>query len=230
MLSVVDINDRHTPSRILATQGMNLSEAKETHREALKQWIRTGMSEKKISFNKLTDEIGVATTTISKFVNDPKYRYTPKAPVIEKLEELFGSKAPGQASEKSRQARKPEGELLDAATLSDDLRNALNALAGNRKGIEFWRLNSTAIEGGGFHPGDILIVDPHAYTYAGETVVASVMDPDDGTRRFVFRSYQKPYLQALSADPEFLGVLEVDDKYVIVRGAILGSISWKARN
>lgn len=230
MLSVVDISDHHTPRRILATQGMNLSEAKETHREALKQWIRTGMSERKISFNKLTDEIGVATTTISKFVNDPKYKYTPKAPVIEKLEVLFGTKAPGSTRDKARQVRKPEGELLDPASLADDLRNALHALAGARKGIEFWKLSSTAIEGAGFHPGDILIVDPHAYTYAGEPVVASVMDPDDGTRRFVFRSYQKPYLQALSADPEYLGVLEVDDKYVIVRGAILGRISWKERN
>lgn len=230
MLSVVDIRDHHTPRRILATQGMNLTEAKETHREALKQWIRDGMSENKISFNKLTDKIGVATTTISKFVNDPRYKYTPKAPVIEKLEDLFGSKAPGSAATKSRPARKSEGELLDLATLSTDLRNALEALAGNRKGIEFWKLRSTAIEGGGFHPGDILIVDTHAYINAGEAVVASVMDPDDGTRRFVFRSYQKPYLQALSTDPDFLGVLEVDDKYVIVRGGILGRISWNLPN
>ncbi|WNV10121.1 helix-turn-helix transcriptional regulator [Tardiphaga sp. 709] len=205
-----------------------MTDATDTDREALRVWIREGLARKGIKPTRLAREIDTATTTITKFLNDPFYKFTPSTPVIAKLERYFGAKAPrGVEDGGLLPAGDIEGSELDVSQLSGGLQAAIKGLIGSRRGVEVWELRSRALADAGYHPGDILLIDTHEAVNAGEAVLATVVDAQDGTRRPLFRLYQKPYLVAANTAPEFRDPLPVDDRYVIVRGLILGRISWR---
>lgn len=208
-----------------------MADATEEDREALRSWIRDGMERKGIKPTRLARETDVATTTITKFLNDPDYKFTPSTPIIGKLERYFGTKAPRIADTPGvAPPADIEGSQLDLAKLPQALQQALKALIGARRSVEIWELRSEALEDEGYHPGDILLVDPHESIFAGDPVLATIVDTQDGSRRPVFRIYEKPYLVAANASAQFRAPLPVDDRYVLVKGLILGRISWRPRS
>ncbi len=228
MLDVGENPTSHTHRRVFATGDASLTDVTEADRNALRAWIRAGIAQKGVSPTGLAKKIEVATTTITKFLNDPDYAFTPSTPVIAKMERFFGSKAPRAAEMPGQMpAADIEGTEREAAKLPEPLKSAVRALAAGRRGIEIWELHTDALKDDGYYPGDILLIDPHAHIMAGENVLASVMDADNGARRPIFRQYQKPFLVAANAAPRFRTPIEVDDRYVIVKGLILGRISWR---
>lgn len=205
----------------------HLTDTTLSDREALQAWIREGIAKKGISPTRLAREVEIATTTITKFLNDPNYKFTPSTKVLGKLERYFGSAAPRSADFSELVPMEDvEGIRLDPSTLPEALQNAIVALKAGRNSVEEWQIQGLALTNLGYYPGDIVLVDKAEYARAGEPVLAMAAS-EDGTRRPVFRLYQKPYLMPASGSAAYLTPLVVDDKSVIVVGPILGKISWR---
>lgn len=227
MLDVGENNLDHTVRRIKATGDARLTDATEADRTALQAWIREQLNKKGISATRLAREIETATTTITKFLNDPDYKFTPSTPVIAKLERYFNSPAPRSADfPEPIEMAETEGKRLNTGDLPQALQNAILALKAGRDSVEEWQILGQPLTNVGYHPGDIVLVDKAEYARAGEPVLAMVT-AEDGRRRPVFRLYQKPYLVAASGATAYLAPLPVDDKTVIVIGPILGKIGWR---
>ena len=198
-----------------------MQDNKDADREALKTWLRHNLDARGITPTKLARELGFATTTLTKFLNDPKYKFTPSTPIVAQLERYFGQQAP-----RANFAGAPGGTtMLEGLPLMQDglivgLGEALKALIGTRKSIQLWQLATNALEASGYVPGDLLLVDPHVQPTDGDVVCAEVSDPQTGARHPVFRLFQKPYLLASSLDRYLRIPLLVDDRAVIIRGVV----------
>jgi SOS-response transcriptional repressor LexA len=203
---------------------MRLTYETDQYRDNLRDWMRAGLSEKGITPTKAAKEIGVATTTLTKFLNDASYTFTPKDIVIARLEQLFGRPAP---------RNQPQGfalpEIEAVPIKSEDLpapqREALVALTAKRRGIEAWNVMSNSLQAAGVLRGDILLVDPHEPARAGDVVCAEIHEM--GTRRTVFRLYEKPYLVAASFEPRLWMPIVVDDRNVVIRGVVTDSLAGR---
>jgi hypothetical protein len=220
MLGVEEIPLEHTARRFHATGRLALTDTKEADREALREWIRNGIANHPTvkSATGLASHLGIATTTLTKFLNDPKYKHTPSTPTIALLEREFGSRAPRVAGFEEVQApsRRSEGAEVDLAKMPKPLQAAIKALAAERRGLEVWRIETDLLDAYGYHPGDLVMIDPNEYVKAGDAVLAIA----EG-RRPLFRILQKPYLVAKSEPPAL-----VDDRTVIVKGKIVGRLTW----
>lgn len=196
-----------------------MSDTKDADREALREWIRGGIAMHPTvkSATGLAEHIGVATTTLTKFLNDPKYKHTPSTPTIAALEKAFGSRAPRVSGfEESAPQPLAEGAEVDVAKLPKALQTAIKALQADRRGLEVWRLETDLLDEWGYHRGDFVMIDPNAYVYAGEPVLAI-----SNATTPMFRILQKPWLVIGDLMP-----VAVDDRTVILKGKLVGRMTW----
>lgn len=207
----------HTSRSVLATGAKRLADTVDEDREALRAWLRTNLGERGITATRAAKEIRVATTTLTKFLNDESYTFTPSTPVISKLERFFGRSAPRSAA---GGAALPDIEAspLPQAGMSEPMQRALSALADGRKQVEAWTVHSNALQAAGVLPGDVLLVDLEEIARAGDIVCAEIHE--QGARRTVFRLYEKPYLVAATFEARSWMPIVVDDRNVIVRGVV----------
>jgi|GEM_PF-1211305 len=196
-------------------------------REALKAWLRQNLANRGLSPTRAARETKIATTTLTNFLNDDKYKFTPSTPTIAKLERYFGQQAPRTRAfgTKGQGSVMLEGLLVDPEVIVPAVAAALAALIGNRRAIQTWELAGTALEAAGFLRGDLVLVDPHEPPADGDVVCAEVADATTGTRHPVFRVYQKPYLLTAGLDRSPSLPLLVDDKSVMIRGVVTDRIS-----
>lgn len=97
---------------------------------------------------------------------------------------------------------------------------AVEALLRGRQNADPWILRTRALEGYGYMPGDVVIVDLGVAPRAGVPVCAQVYDWNHAAAETVWRIYEPPYLIAYSTDPDLRRPLLVDNDRVIVRGVI----------
>ncbi|OKO67547.1 hypothetical protein AC629_42660 [Bradyrhizobium sp. NAS80.1] len=201
-----------------------MNDAVEDDRELLRSWLRSNLAERGITPTKAAKEIGVATTTITKFLNDESYTFTPSTPVIAKLERFFGRPAPRSASG-GVSLPEIEASPLPADSMPEPMRRALTALTGARKHVEAWTMHTNALQAAGVLPGAVLLVDLDEIARAGDIVCAEIND--QGTRRTVFRLYEKPYLVAATFEARSWMPIVVDDRNVIVRGVVTDRLAGR---
>jgi hypothetical protein len=203
-----------------------VAENKDTDREALKAWLRHNLEARRVAPTKVARDLGIATTTLTKFLNDPKYKFTPSTPIVAQLERYFGQQAP-RANFAGAPGGTPmlEGLPISQDGLIDGLAAALAALIGSRKSIQLWEIATHALEAAGYLPGDLVLVDPHVQPNDGDVVCAEVADPQTGARHPIFRLFQKPYLLTSALDRNLRIPLLVDDRAVIVRGVVTERLS-----
>lgn len=221
MLDAVGIQQAHTSRSFHATGALRLTDTTEQDRDALRAWLRQNLAQSGVTPTKAAKEIGVATTTLTKFLNDPDYAFTPSTPVVSKLERFFGRAAPRSSGGVLRPMI--EAMQIDPQELPAPQKAALLALAAGRKSIEAWTMSGTALQAAGVLPGDVLLVDLNEPARAGDIVCAELFE--SGLRRIVFRIFEKPYLVAPSLEPRSWMPLVVDDRNVIVRGVVTDRIA-----
>ncbi|MGH6907913.1 MAG: hypothetical protein ACREDX_08660, partial [Aestuariivirga sp.] len=90
--------------------------------------------------------------------------------------------------------------------------------------IDAWTLNSRALEGAGYRPGDILLVALDETPAAGDVVCAQIYDWVKAKAETVFRIFQPPYLVAATSDPQLMRPHLVDDAAVAIKGVVLQSL------
>jgi transcriptional regulator with XRE-family HTH domain len=98
---------------------------------------------------------------------------------------------------------------------------AIRALCANRENVDAWTLNSRAIEGAGYRPGDILLVGLGETPLAGDVVCAQVYDWAKGRAETIFRIYQPPALVAATSEANLLKPYLISDTSVAIKGIVL---------
>lgn len=201
-----------------------MAETRDEDRDALRSWISENLREHELSATKAAKAAGMATSTLTKFLkNDPDYTFTPTTTSVAKLERLFGRAAP-RSAQGSVVLPQIEAAMVSMPKLPTSRQEAaLAALAASRKGVEVWRIMGDALQAAGVMVGDVLVVDLNEPPMAGDIVCAEIHDR--GSRRTVFRLYEKPYLVAASFDPALRTPIVVDDRNVIVRGVVTERLS-----
>jgi transcriptional regulator with XRE-family HTH domain len=217
MLEAVGNLQTHTASSCNATGEDRLTDI-EQDRNFLRDWLRSNLTERGITPTKAAKEIGVATSTLTKFLNDPNYSFTPSTPVIARLERFFGRAAPRTAPNRGGALPEIEATPVNPESLPAPQREALAALTAGRRGIETWSVLGNYLQGAGVQPGDMLLVDLFENPRAGDIVCAEIHE--QGAKRTVFRVYEKPYLVAATFETKSWMPIVVDDRNVIVRGVV----------
>jgi transcriptional regulator with XRE-family HTH domain len=113
-----------------------------------------------------------------------------------------------------------EGLLLIASTLPSEISTVFRALSRGHK-TELWKLSTDCIEGYGYLPGDLLVVDINPNPAPGYLVLATIRD---GPPQSVFRIHEPPYLIASSKQRLHRKPILVEPPKVNLRGAIIASL------
>lgn len=116
-----------------------------------------------------------------------------------------------------------------AADVDPAIADVVRHLIKDRPNAAAWTLNTRALEGAGYLPGDIVITDAKALPFSGEAVCAQVADAKAGTAETIFRILERPYLVAASSDPALRKPLLIDDDRVIVVATVVQSFRPRRR-
>lgn len=196
----------------------------DNNRGAIRAWIEGVMASSKLSATQLALKAGVHQTTLTRFLNDPKFKHTPSLSTVGKIAAAVGIEPFADPSRiNQRGAMSSEGQLgWDAESRRyADVTIAARALLASRKGLEAWTLKTRALEAAGYDEGDVVIFDHNQPARAGDIVCAAQHqrrgDPED----MIFRVFEPPYLMPAPGDRGRQRPLMVDDDLVIVRGPIV---------
>lgn len=127
--------------------------------------------------------------------------------------------SPGLSEEALRFQPQPKDDAVTLKMIDIALKDRPNAAS--------WRLKTHALEYAGYLPGDVLISDAAVTPYAGEAVVAQLYEVGSASAETIFRIIEPPYLVAATRDQALRAPLLIDNKRVIVMGAITQSFRFR---
>jgi hypothetical protein len=110
---------------------------------------------------------------------------------------------------------------FDAESADPAVSAAIRALIGGREHADSRTICSRALEGIGYLPGDIVIVDLRHNPVPGDVVCAQVYESDRSEPETVMRIYRPPVLVAATFDEQLQRLLWVDDPRVKIEGVVL---------
>jgi transcriptional regulator with XRE-family HTH domain len=179
---------------------------------------RTGWSQ-----SDLAHRAGLDPSTLSRFLSKGRDGHALRANTIQRIANASGiAFGESQLSESGGMA---EGEAEPYDYTEHDGRSAaIRALCGNRANVDAWTLNSRAIEGAGYKPGDILLVGLSETPLAGDVVCAQVYDFAKDRAETIFRLYQPPALIGATSDPTLLKPYLISDSSVAIKGVVLHTL------
>lgn len=196
----------------------------DNNRGAIRAWIEGVMASTKLSATQLAQKAGVHQTTLTRFLNDPKFKHTPSLSTVGKIAAAVGIEPFADPARISQRGAMSSEGMLGWDTESRryaDVTVAARALLASRKGLEAWTLKTRALEAAGYDEGDVVIFDYNQPARAGDIVCATHHqrrgDPED----MIFRVFEPPYLMPAPGDRGRQRPLMVDDDMVIVRGPIV---------
>jgi transcriptional regulator with XRE-family HTH domain len=110
---------------------------------------------------------------------------------------------------------------FDAESADPAVSAAIKALIGGREDADSRTIRTRALEGLGYLPGDIVIVDLRRKPMPGDVVFAQVYELGRSEPETVMRIYEPPVLVAASFDGQLQRPLMVDDARVKIEGVVL---------
>lgn len=186
------------------------------------------MAATQLSATQLALKAGVHQTTVTRFLNDPKFKHTPSLSTVGKIAAAVGIQPfedPARALRESPASSEGVPGWDPSKHRYRDAGAAVEALLASRKGLRAWTLKTRALEGAGYDPGDIVVVDPHEPSRAGDVVCAAQHERRGDPEDMIFRIFEPPYLVAASTERGGRQrPLMVDDDLVIVRGPVVACI------
>ena len=187
-------------------------------------WIAAILAHRRWRPSRLAKEAGVDHSTLSKFLNDPSNTAQLNTLTVEKLEAAGGIRAYDTAPPRPVAGlAEGEAEPFIGQTMQTGLTDLLRTLTGQANGLDPWIMRSRALEGEGYMPGDILLVDLNASARDGDVVCAQVYDRA-GRAETVMRVFEAPYLVSATTDRQMRKPLLVDNEHVVIRGVVNASL------
>jgi len=170
----------------------------------------------------LSRRTGKHPSTFSKFLNDPENKAQLGPATVRLIEQVSGLKAfSTEIPVKPRGLADIESSRYEAEPLAV-VDGAVKAMQGVRNGLEPWVMRSKALDGAGYMPGDVLLVDLNAKPEPGDVVCAQVYDRF-GNAETVFRIFEDPFLVALTMRVNLIKPLLIDNDRVAIRGVVVAS-------
>jgi transcriptional regulator with XRE-family HTH domain len=188
------------------------------HREYYRRIMaHTGKSQTRVA-----TEAGVSASSVSRLLKENS-TVTLHARSLRKLQDysgiaLFAVDTPASATPGLAEDAVP----FDAGSADPDVAAAIRALIGSRGDAGLRTISSRALEGLGYLPGDIVIVDRDRKPARGDVVCAQVDEPGRSEPETAIRIYQPPVLVAATFDEQLQRrLLWVDDPRVKIEGVVL---------
>ncbi len=184
---------------------------------------RTGWNQ-----TELAQRAGLDPSTLSRFLNGGREGHALRPGTIRKIQAASGLTASGEIIPPAAQGfAESEASPLEV-TAQSPLNAIIAALGQGRVNIDPWTLQSRALEGAGYRPGDIFLVALDETPAAGDVVCAQIYDWTKGRAETLFRIFQPPYLIAATGDPQLMRPHLVDDGAVTIKGVVLHSLRGRA--
>lgn len=171
---------------------------------------------------KIAREAGLAVTTLTKPAKDPQHPHVMSTVTIAKIVEKHGVPPPLGFEHLARAQGFSEAEAtpFDARNYDDDEFVADVKRRLSRPGVDAWVLNTRALIGFGYMPGDVVILDLNAEWFPEDIVCAQLFSPTK--TETIWRRFEPPWLVAGSSEPEFVRPISVD--MVARKGAVLRTL------
>ncbi len=191
---------------------------------------RTGWNQ-----TELANRAGLDPSTLSRFLSGGREGHALRQATIRKIETVTGlqySTDAGGTEAKTGPASQgfAEEEALPYPIPPESpLHDVINALGRSKMNIDAWTLQSRALEGAGYMPGDILLVALGETPTGGDVVCAQIYDWVRTRAETIFRIFQPPYLVAATSDLQFMRPHQVDDSTVVIKGVVLQSLRGRGR-
>jgi transcriptional regulator with XRE-family HTH domain len=185
---------------------------------------RTGWNQ-----TELAQRAGLDPSTLSRFLNGGREGHALRQGTIRKIELVSGlALSSGEAIGLVMAAPAQGFSESEAAPVEvpahSPLKAIIDALGQGRKNIDPWTMQSRALEGAGYRPGDILLVALDETPAMGDVVCAQIYDWTKGRAETVFRIFQPPYLIAATGDQQLMRPHLVDEGAVTIKGVVLHSL------
>jgi transcriptional regulator with XRE-family HTH domain len=207
----------------------------EPTRDEIRNWLQAILDTSGETPSALARRAGLATTTVTRFLNDPKADMI-GLKSLAKIAHVAGVPPIGLPLPETAPAPRPpglnDGDGVPFRTYpqKSGKEAAVAAVIGGRNAVDPWVLTSAALTAIGYLPGDILAVDLNRQPAAGDVVCAQVYNWQAHTAETVFRIYEPPFLLAQPLDAELLRRLRrplvVDNDRVIIKGVVEASLRF----
>jgi Cro/C1-type HTH DNA-binding domain len=198
------------------TARQHREETSRQHRE----YVRRIMKLKEIGLTRLATSAKVSASTLSRLLKEGSTT-TLRADTLSKLETFSGISPFSVVDMPSAPRGLAEDAVpFDAESADPAVFAVIKALVGSSGDANSRTISSRALEGLGYLPGDIVIVDRDRKPVPGDVVCAQVSDPGRSESETVMRIYQPPVLLAATFDPQ-QRLLWVDDPRVKIEGVVL---------
>lgn len=191
----------------------------EPSREEIKQWLQAILARTGETPSALARRAGLATTTLTRFMNDPD------APMlglrsIAKIAEAAGAGPVGVPVTGVAPLTVPPPEAAPYHDTGADpvMHNGIAAMIRAQNDLEPWISQSEMLAAAGVLPGDVLLVDPAARPATGDIVRATLTAWQQ--TEIVFRLYEPPYLLPAALDPRRRKPLLIDQDRVRITGTV----------
>jgi transcriptional regulator with XRE-family HTH domain len=189
---------------------------------------RTGWSQTELARRAKVDP-----STLSTFLSGRREGHLLSVRTISKIEQASGFHIVGGLAEPPAEAppMPPRGfRDVDATPYKSGqdapgaIDTAIRSMLTGRNAVDAWVLRSRALEGVGYQPGDILVVDMNGTPRPGDVVCAQIYDLTRGGAETVFRIYEPPCLVAASCDRRTTRPYILDTSHVTIKGVVTASL------
>ena len=187
-----------------------------------RQYVLWLMEHMRMNQAALAKAAGVQPSTLSRVLKKDS-TVTLHARTLNKLEKVSGILLSAVIDTPSAPAPRGLAEdavPFDAESADPAVSAAIRALIGSREAADSRTIRTRALEGLGYLPGDIVIVDLDRKPARGDVVCAQVHESGRGEPETVMRIYQPPVLLAATFDPQ-QRLFWVDDPRVKIEGVVL---------
>lgn len=194
-------------------------------RRAVRNWLIRVKETTGLSWTQIAKAAGIATSTLTKHVNDPDHPHVLSTLSVAKIARATGLKPPDFFSGGAQTLAEPEASPYRPDEDSDYDR-MIKAYLDGRPGLDPWVLTTGALKLAGYLPGDIMIVDLNATPQPHDVVCAQVYDFRAMRAETIWRRYEPPYLVAVTDNPALLKP-ERDDNAKI-KGVVVASFRGRS--
>lgn len=191
----------------------------------IRGWVRAICDFTGLTLTALARDAGVASTTLTRFMNDEKTNHTLSARTLTKIGAVAGL-APLEWPAKSNRGGTGDIDAIDLVNgglgkRPDAVQRVIDALTVDTNSVQPLVLKTRALEQIGCLPGDILFVDAATQAQAGDLVRAEISDAAGRKKRTVIRIFESPYLLSASAEERFRRPIYIDNDSVQITGVVV---------
>jgi len=192
--------------------GPSPTETRDELREVIRDWLQKVIRGSGMTATEIARKAGMATTTLTRFLNNPEHQSVPSLVTIEKVAGVtkyapppalgIGADGLGFAED---EVAPYEGPPVHGGPSEDG---------------DWWEIRTRVLDMEGYLPGDRVRVSLRETARPGDIVVAQIITGNEEVET-VFRKYEPPFLTARSTVASQPKPVLIDPEKVAILGVVL---------